>query len=667
MSSRDLDSRSTIIIQPKSHKSKHHHSSSSSSSDDDTSSMATCHSHHHRRCCRGPRGYRGPAGLPGPTGPEGIQGPEGPPGTPGTPGQPGPTGPNGSMGPRGLSGPTGPTGPRGPAGFSGSIGPTGPTGSIGFRGPTGLQGPTGPRGPTGQYGTIIYSGYFRTQIGSNLIQTVGQTSANFELNPPIPDPPINTPGLTLNSGSATLRYFNGANWVNFVPQPNALYYFYDQTNQVIYQANGSYVDADWTIPYSYRVWRGPNQNAHAGDFFLDGQQAYLYLFNGLSQWTFYTSLAGSTGTTGSTGPTGATGHRGPTGIPGTNGTIGPTGPTGQQGPQGNQGEIGPMGLTGPTGATGPTGPIGITGQIGPTGWTGATGPAGGGPTGEMGPTGAPGDTGTFIYSPLPFYQGVVSVGDLFPSGNAGDWGLLYNKSRLYQCLGGVNWVEVSPQPVLFYFQDINNLTIVYRCVPQNFPTQYVDPTLFLGRLDDFFIDGPRALMYVSRLGFTAGPGYTGPTGDYHWEYFSTLKGDTGSTGPIGPTGTLIVNRHQIDDEESSMVEFYSDLGTTGPSVTFQGTRAMVVLTSTMGATGSSPVETPVGFMSFSVQGPTPINPDDQRSLILSVAGTNPSMRASSIVYLDSLGTGPHQFTAKYRTTGTQWVAFSHREMTVHPY
>jgi hypothetical protein len=32
-------------------------------------------------------------------------------------------------------------------------------------------------------------------------------------------------------------------------------------------------------------------------------------------------------------------------------------------------------------------------------------------------------------------------------------------------------------------------------------------------------------------------------------------------------------------------------------------------------------------MSFSVQGPTPINPDDQRSLILSVAGTNPSMRA----------------------------------------
>ena len=100
----------------------------------------------------------------------------------------------------------------------------------------------------------------------------------------------------------------------------------------------------------------------------------------------------NTGYTGFTGPTGGIGMTGPTGPTGMNGDIGPTGSTGDTGPTGDIGSTGPTGPTGLTGSTGPTGPTGV---IGPTGYTGSTGPTGPtGLTGTTGPTGPTGRTGS---------------------------------------------------------------------------------------------------------------------------------------------------------------------------------------------------------------------------------------------------------------------------------
>lgn len=97
-----------------------------------------------------------------------------------------------------FTGPTGPTGGTGPKGYSiGDTGPTGPTGLDGLQGPQGYRGNTGDVGPMGPKG-----------INGSLI-----TSDN---GPPLTNPTVTAPVLSLDSASNDLYYFGGSIWINYL-------------------------------------------------------------------------------------------------------------------------------------------------------------------------------------------------------------------------------------------------------------------------------------------------------------------------------------------------------------------------------------------------------------------------------------------------------------------
>lgn len=134
---------------------------------------------------------------------------------------------------------------------------------------------------------------------------------------------------------------------------------------------------------------------------------------------------------------------------------------------------------------------------------------------------------------------------------------------------------------------------------------------------------------------------------------------------VGTGVNSLAERVIVDDivetSESTTSTTYTDLATTGPTVTLDtGARALIYVTGdvTNNTAGQS------GRMTFEVSGASSITPNDVRALrvtIPSVTGTG-NVRASVPTIL-AITAGSNTFTAKYRASGGT-ATFANRRLFV---
>jgi len=116
--------------------------------------------------------------------------------------------------------------------------------------------------------------------------------------------------------------------------------------------------------------------------------------------------------------------------------------------------------------------------------------------------------------------------------------------------------------------------------------------------------------------------------------------------------------------ENSTATTYGDLTTAGPAVTLSlvnGQTALVSVSALM-TTVSSPL---TGFMSFAVSGSTTLAAADANAAIMqSSTGQNQNAQGTRETVFTATATGSHTFTAKYKVSAANTVAFQYRRIIV---
>lgn len=124
----------------------------------------------------------------------------------------------------------------------------------------------------------------------------------------------------------------------------------------------------------------------------------------------------------------------------------------------------------------------------------------------------------------------------------------------------------------------------------------------------------------------------------------TLGLANGGLGSTTGAGTIAA-ANQIATDESTNSVTYTDLATTGPSVTLTtGTAVIVWIGSGTYATGTGNT----GFVSIAVSGATTVAATDANSSFTFEPTANMSMVAGRVVALTGLTAGSNTFTLKYR-------------------
>lgn len=107
---------------------------------------------------------------------------------------------------------------------------------------------------------------------------------------------------------------------------------------------------------------------------------------------------------------------------------------------------------------------------------------------------------------------------------------------------------------------------------------------------------------------------------------------------------------------------YGALATPGPAVTVTtGTKAIVMVTSLVqnSTIGQN------SYASYAVSGASAISATDDRSVLITAAAANQTLRASAVYMETALTAGSNTFTMQYRVTGGTG-SFQNRRITVIP-
>ena len=134
-----------------------------------------------------------------------------------------------------------------------------------------------------------------------------------------------------------------------------------------------------------------------------------------------------------------------------------------------------------------------------------------------------------------------------------------------------------------------------------------------------------------------------------------LKWAAVSASPASATAEVTAN-------ESTSSSSYTNLATTGPSVTITtGTKALVTVTCFMQQNSSSGG---YGYMSFDVTGASSISASDTRAVYnRMVYSSDDGMRASVTTLVTGLTAGSNTFTAKYKSSPST-TSFNNRSIIV---
>lgn len=118
----------------------------------------------------------------------------------------------------------------------------------------------------------------------------------------------------------------------------------------------------------------------------------------------------------------------------------------------------------------------------------------------------------------------------------------------------------------------------------------------------------------------------------------------------------------VTTSETTTGTGYGDLATPGPTVTVTtGTKAIVIVTSLVQNSTSGQNS----YASYAVSGASAISATDDRSVLITAAATNQTLRASAVYMETGLTAGSNTFTMKYRVTGGTG-SFQNRRITVIP-
>lgn len=116
----------------------------------------------------------------------------------------------------------------------------------------------------------------------------------------------------------------------------------------------------------------------------------------------------------------------------------------------------------------------------------------------------------------------------------------------------------------------------------------------------------------------------------------------------------------VDTAESTTSTGFTDLATTGPSVTVTtGTSALYVMTSRI----SNSTAGQSGFIGMAVSGASTVAANEEQTLIHQSSNANEIIRASVVQVATGLTPGSNVFTMKYRASGGT-ANFRYRRLTV---
>ena len=141
---------------------------------------------------------------------------------------------------------------------------------------------------------------------------------------------------------------------------------------------------------------------------------------------------------------------------------------------------------------------------------------------------------------------------------------------------------------------------------------------------------------------------------------------TAATGLIIADGlNSVVERtlsdNEVDTSETTASTSFTDLATTGPTVTVGTGGTVVVL---IGCRMNNNTAGALSWMSIDVSGATSLSPNEKWSLMFESSAADDSAMMSRH-YLFALTSGSNTFTAKYKVSaGTG--SFDHRQLTVIP-
>jgi hypothetical protein len=123
-----------------------------------------------------------------------------------------------------------------------------------------------------------------------------------------------------------------------------------------------------------------------------------------------------------------------------------------------------------------------------------------------------------------------------------------------------------------------------------------------------------------------------------------------------------IGKNRIDTTQTTTSSSYVDLATIGPTVTVTtSTRAIAIITAQMNAS----VAGNYCVAGCEVSGATSISPDDAESLNIESGSNFMDMRASALVFYDTLNPGSNTFRMKYLVSGSTGT-FQRRILTVIP-
>jgi hypothetical protein len=112
--------------------------------------------------------------------------------------------------------------------------------------------------------------------------------------------------------------------------------------------------------------------------------------------------------------------------------------------------------------------------------------------------------------------------------------------------------------------------------------------------------------------------------------------------------------------------------TSNPAVTVTTTtRALVIVTAQITASGASAAGDVLGWAGFAVSGATTLAAADSNALLVGSTGSSTGAdathgRVSVTVYLSALTAGSNTFTMQYKSTGGDSITIQNRSLTVIP-
>lgn len=141
-----------------------------------------------------------------------------------------------------------------------------------------------------------------------------------------------------------------------------------------------------------------------------------------------------------------------------------------------------------------------------------------------------------------------------------------------------------------------------------------------------------------------------------------LQVNSGATAPEWATPAAIVPANSsatVATSQATTSTSYTDLTTSGPAVTVTtGTKALVIVSADIGYVAST-----TGFMDYAISGSTTRSASDTTCLSQASGNSNTGTRASS-ASVATLTAGSNTFTAKYKSSNGNSIAFKNREIFV---